>query len=168
MPDGPGGFLRGSTCPAVLRNHWKENCIFTYGAVTLFGRPFQTVRLTRLFPRLTSWPNGVSAAPPRDYYGPTTPGSPRGSPGLGCSDFARRYFRNHCCFLFLWVLRWFTSPGLLRTPMYSAHDDRCSHRPGFPIRTSPDHSLPAAPRSISSLSHVLHRLLAPRHPHACP
>ncbi len=30
--------------------------------------------------------------------------------GLGSSGFARRYSRNHNCFLFLWVLRWFTSP----------------------------------------------------------
>ena len=35
---------------------------------------------------------------------------------------------------------------------------------GFPIRKSPDHSLLTAPRSLSQLHHVLHRLLAPRHP----
>src|SRR5438445_390170 len=29
------------------------------------------------------------------------------------SDFARHYFRNHGCFLFLQVLRWFTSLSLL-------------------------------------------------------
>ena len=29
--------------------------------------------------------------------------------GLGCFRFARRYFGNHCCFLFLKVLRCFTS-----------------------------------------------------------
>ena len=33
---------------------------------------------------------------------------------MGSSGFARRYYRNHCCFLFLWVLRWFTSP---RSPL---------------------------------------------------
>src|ERR1039457_1842977 len=41
--------------------------------------------------------------------GPATPSSPFGSLGLGYSDFARHYFRNHGCFLFLQVLRWFTS-----------------------------------------------------------
>src|SRR5271170_2820171 len=45
LPDGPGRFPQGSTCPAVLRSRWKEDCIFTYGAVTLYGRPFQTVQL---------------------------------------------------------------------------------------------------------------------------
>ena len=30
----------------------KEDCIFAYGAVTLYGRPFQTVRLTLSYPFL--------------------------------------------------------------------------------------------------------------------
>src|SRR5207253_3112199 len=52
LPDGPGRFPQGSTCPAVLRSHLKEDCIFIYGAVTLYGRPFQTVRLTLPYPSL--------------------------------------------------------------------------------------------------------------------
>src|SRR3954466_10972091 len=36
--------------------------------------------------------------------------------GLASSDFARHYSRNHCCCLFLWVLRCFTSPRSLPTP----------------------------------------------------
>jgi hypothetical protein len=36
--------------------------------------------------------------------------------GLASSDFARHYSRNHCCFLFLWVLRCFTSPRSLYPP----------------------------------------------------
>jgi hypothetical protein len=75
-----------------------------------------------------------------------------GSLGLGCSAFARHYLRNHGCFLFLRVLRWFTSPGSLRRPMDSDGDDRRSRRPGSPIRTSPDHSLFAAPRGFSQLT----------------
>jgi hypothetical protein len=71
---------------------------------------------------------------------------------LGCSEFARHYFRNHSCFLFLRVLRWFTSPGSPRHPMNSDDANRCSHRLGFPIRTSPDHSLLAASRSLSQLT----------------
>ena len=34
--------------------------------------------------------------------------------GLGCSDFARHYFRNRFYFLFLRVIRCFSSPGSLR------------------------------------------------------
>jgi hypothetical protein len=52
LPDGPGGFTQGFSCPALLRSHWKEDCIFTYGAITLYGRPFQTVRLTLPYPPL--------------------------------------------------------------------------------------------------------------------
>src|SRR5437016_5999526 len=37
----------------------------------------------------------------------------RNATGLGCSDFARHYFRNRGFFLFLQVLRWFTSLSLL-------------------------------------------------------
>ena len=48
--------------------------------------------------------------------------------------------------------------------MHSAGGDTPSRVPGFPIRKSPDHSLVAdSPRHIAG-SHVLHRLLMPRHP----
>ncbi len=60
LPDGPGRFPQGSTCPAVLRSHWKEDCIFTYGAVTLYGRPFQTVRLTQFLSLFLSKLSAVS------------------------------------------------------------------------------------------------------------
>jgi len=36
--------------------------------------------------------------------------------GLASSAFARHYLRNHGCFLFLWVLRCFTSPRSLLPP----------------------------------------------------
>ncbi len=87
-----------------------------------------------------------------DYCGPATPLSPFESNGLGCSDFARHYSRNHGCFLFLQVLRWFTSLSLLDYPMYSDKRNRCSHRSGFPIRKSPDRGLLASPRGLSQLT----------------
>ena len=54
--------------------------------------------------------------------------------GLASSDFARHYSRNHNCFLFLWVLRCFTSPRSLHTPYFiqvqvTAHD--CGWVPPF-------------------------------------
>src|SRR5206468_8772833 len=142
LPDGPGRFPQGSTCPAVLRSHLKEDCIFIYGAVTLYGRPFQTVLLTLTYPSFNramcqAWRPDL----PLDYCDPATPDSPFESSGLGCSEFARHYYRNHGCFLFLGVLRWFTSPRSLRTTMNSSHDNWCSHQMGSPIRTSPDHRL---------------------------
>ena len=87
-----------------------------------------------------------------DDCGPATPGSPCESPGLGYSEFARHYFRNHGCFLFLEVLRWFTSLRLPVHPMDSDARNECSHPLGFPIRKSPDHSLLAASRGLSQLT----------------
>ena len=43
-----------------------------------------------------------------DYTVRTPVGKPT---GLGSSAFARRYLRNHFCFLFLRLLRCFSSPG---------------------------------------------------------
>ena len=78
--------------------------------------------------------------------------------GLGSSAFARRYLRNRVFFLFLRVLRCFSSPGSPRTAMYSLHADR-----GFLCRVSPFRYLriigyvllPEAFRSLSRLSSAL-------------
>jgi hypothetical protein len=84
--------------------------------------------------------------------------------GLASSAFARHYSRNHYCFLFQRVLRCFTSPRSPLHPMYSGTGDTTQLVPGFPIRTSWDHSsVDNSPRPIAA-SHVLHRLLVPRHP----
>ena len=55
----------------------------------------------------------------------------RNSTGLGSCAFARHYLRNHFCFLFLRVLRCFSSPGL---PGALRRDWRCQS--GCPIRKS--------------------------------
>jgi hypothetical protein len=128
-----------------------EDCIFEYGALTLSGRPSHAVLLTLPYHPFNPQ-HSLSPMNTGHYCGPTTPLSPLESNGLGSSDFARHYFRNHGCFLFLRVLRWFTSPGSLRTPMCSAHGSRCPHLVGSPIRISPDHRLLAPPRSFSQLA----------------
>ena len=93
--------------------------LFAYGAFTLCRRSFQIVRLRNRF------------VTPRRHCsstmsGPATPLLQRlqtwHNNGLGCSLFARRYWGNRFCFLFLRVLRWFTSPGWLRHPMNSDGD----------------------------------------------
>src|SRR6476620_1411927 len=48
--------------------------------------------------------------------------------------------------------------------MYSVMSNWKLPQLGFPIRTSPDQSLLTAPRGSFVVRHVLHRLLAPRHP----
>ena len=55
-------------------------------------------------------------------------------------------------FLFLRVLRCFSSPGALHIPMNSVYDDQTLLWPGSPIRISADHNLFAVPRSFSQLT----------------
>src|SRR5690349_10329715 len=86
--------------------------------------------------------------------------------GLASSSFARHYSRNHYCFLFLRVLRCFTSPRSLHAPYVFRCGSPGNSRPwrGFPIRTPWDHSpVIDSPRLIAD-SYVLLRLLMPRHP----
>ncbi len=84
--------------------------------------------------------------------------------GLGCSRFARHYSGNHDCFIFLRLLRCFSSAGLLvrsyvfTTPYTDITQCGLSHSE---IRGSQAAS--AYSRLIAG-NHVLHRLLVPRHP----
>ena len=90
--------------------------------------------------------------------------NPRTNPGLGCSDFARRYLRNKCLSLFLQVLRCFSSLRSPCTPMNSVHSDWELPQPRFRIQKSPDRRLFASfPEHIAGY-HVFHRLSMPRHP----
>ena len=78
--------------------------------------------------------------------------------GLGLSGFARRYFRNHCCFLFLRLLRCFSSPGSLPYVMDWRMDDTSSSYRVSPfrhLRIKDYLHLPAAFRSLSRLSSAL-------------
>jgi hypothetical protein len=72
--------------------------------------------------------------------------------GLGCCDFARHYFRNRGFFLFLQVLRWFTSLSSLISDYVFIGLYPGFTRMGFPIRTSPGQSLLAALRGLSQLA----------------
>ena len=83
--------------------------------------------------------------------------------GLGCSAFARRYWRNHYCFLFLWVLRWFTSPRCLRTAYGFSGGFFGINQRGFPHSEIPGSKLVCSSPGLIAAYRVLHRLLAPRH-----
>ena len=78
--------------------------------------------------------------------------------GLGFSAFARRYSRNHCCFLLLRVLRCFSSPGW---PHFVV---ACLPHAGFPHSgTRGSTAICASPRLFAAC-HALLRLREPRHP----
>ena len=79
-------------------------------------------------------------------------------PGLGSFHFARRYFGNRFFFLFLRLLRCFSSPGSPCMPMYSPCSDWSSSRRVSPfrhLRINGHLLLPAAFRSLSRLSSAL-------------
>ena len=83
--------------------------------------------------------------------------------GLGSFPFARRYLGNRTFFLFLRVLRCFSSPGV---PSYTYFIEcmileGCSSR--FPhSEISGSQSICDSPKHIGAYP-VLHRLLVPRH-----
>ena len=78
--------------------------------------------------------------------------------GLGSSNFARRYFRNRCFFLFLSLLRCFSSGGSPRIPMDSVYDTWSLSMWVSPFRYPwiiAYLQLPKAFRSLSRLSSAL-------------
>ena len=107
---------------------------------------------TGLSPSPAGFPKAVLLSPPV-ICAVRTPRRTRR--GLGSSGFARRYSRNRCFFLFLRLLRCFSSPGSPPHVMDWRADARV-----FPVRVSPFRNLrisghvllPAAYRSLSRLS----------------
>ena len=114
--------------------------VFRYGAFTLSGRLSQNRSLN-----LSQW-----------FMQSVTPACTHA--GLGSFHFARRYSGNRVFFLFLRLLRCFSSPGSLRTAMYSPHGTGSSFRwvsPFRHLRVSGYLLLTAAFRSLSRLSSAL-------------
>ena len=125
----PSGFLVSRRTPdyASLAQY------FIYGSFTLFAVSFQILRLyiTIL----------LSRSLPQEHY----------ILGLGFSDFARHYSRNHFCFLFLRVLRCFSSPGSPCITIYSLCNNMILLMLSSLIRISTHLRIFAPPRSFSQL-----------------
>ena len=140
-----------------------EGCTYVYTTLTHYGQASQPVQLRTTF--ITRRPVN---SPVRMVPQPPTCNACQLShtPGLASSAFARHYSRNHFCFLFLWVLRCFTSPRSLQLPYIFRQrlPDMTPVFQGFPIRKSTDQSsFTSSPWLIAGYN-VLHRLLMPRHP----
>ena len=113
---------------------------FTYGAFTLCGRLSQN--------RSVSFQESLMQS--------VTPECTHS--GLGSSTFARRYLQNRVFFLFLRVLRCFSSPGSLPYVMDWRMDDGGVLRRVSPFRDLRINGyllLPEAYRSLSRLSSAL-------------
>jgi hypothetical protein len=152
LRDGPRRFTRDSTCPALLRNLSNEPSHFRL-------RDFHP--LWSAFPsRSTSLMVGNSSAlrPDRPY-----------NPLVQAREFGLFRVRSPLlaeslsCFLFLWVLRWFTSP---RSPPPTYGFSRGSlgmTQGGLPHSEIAGSKPVCGSPTLIAADHVLHRLLAPRH-----
>ena len=107
---GRPGFVRNFTCSVLLGCLSKRPFYFTYEAFTLYGSIFQ---LDSVIKRLCNSFGVLQDS----ATGPSTPFTQRLQAwhvyGLGCAPFAHHYLGYLLRFLFLRVLRCFTSPGQL-------------------------------------------------------
>src|SRR3954454_17469210 len=113
LTGGPARFtrhFRGSVLLGVTSQSRRLTCTGVSPSTPGFSNPLQ---LRRRFLTLCWFGRTSSTAPQPHVRNACRLSHVR---GLACSDFARHYSRNHCCFLFLWVLRCFTSPRSLQTP----------------------------------------------------
>jgi hypothetical protein len=154
LGDGPPGFPQGFSCPVVLGNGTKEGTEpFAYGAVTLFGGTFQgpSARLV------------LGNFPACAVLRPTTPREPKPSRFGLFRVRSPLLTESLICFLFLRVLRWFTSPGLLLPAYAFSRGSLNLPSEGLP-HSEILGSMPVcgSPRLIAAC-HVLHRFSAPRH-----
>ena len=111
---------------------------YVYGAITRFGQTFQSIPL-----HINS--NSVVLQPQNCLN----------NSGLGSSHFDRHYSGNHYCFLFLRLMRCFSSPGL---PLHIAvwyHAEAWWVVPFGNLRINSYLPIPAAYRSLSRPSSPL-------------
>ena len=131
--DGPPFFRQDSSCPDVLRIPSASEQFRLQGFYLL----------SRCFPTLFGYRSRCVCEGPYPARIATC--------GLGSSDFARHYSRNRSYFLFLRVLRCFSSPGSPRRTIDSYGDTATLLAVRSRIRISADLGSFAAPRSFSQL-----------------
>ena len=112
----------------------SSTLFFAYRTLTFFGQPSHAVQL--IFVVLNAVRNTGMIA----------------HPGLASSAFARHYLRNLGWFLFLVLLRCFSSDGSPRTVMNWLYDAETWLPADFSIRISADQFVLADPRSFSQLT----------------
>ena len=133
----------------ATQEHPKASSDFGYGDFTLFVGTFQVLHLSSKVPR----------------RGPTTPGA---SSRFGLIRFRSPLLTESILFLFLRLLRCFTSPGIaclfltsisgFKKERWRINTTRLPHS-----EISGSKRVCRSPKLIAAY-HVLHRLLAPRHP----
>ena len=119
--------------------------LFAYRTLTFFGWLSHTILLSLCNTVLCPNPESITTL------------------GLASSVFARHYLRNLCWFLFLALLRCFSSGGSPHIPMYSVYDDQTFLWLDCSIRKSTDITLTYSSPRLIAVCHVLLRLSVPRH-----
>lgn len=113
LPGGPGRFTADFRGPPLLGNTHRRSATFTYRTLTVYGQPFQTVRLATDFVTPRTSVSLFSRVPQPDHATPDSITRSRFS--LNPLSLATTHGIT-ICFLFLRVLRCFTSPRSLHTP----------------------------------------------------
>ena len=152
MPDGPGGFPRDFSCPAVLRNLPIEPDGFRLQDCHLLWSDFPDGSTSDLVYHSTA-------------LRPSRPYNPREqAPWFGLLRVRSPLLAESLtCFLFLQVLRWFTSLRCLPHSYEFRAGYSGINRSGFPHSEIPGSKLVCSSPGLIAAYRVLHRLLAPRH-----
>jgi hypothetical protein len=118
----------------LLGNTLESRAGLTYRAVTVYGQPFQALPLPARFLtpcRISSSGQAVPQPPLRNARWLSR------AIGLASSAFAHHYSRNRNCFLFLRVLRCFTSPRYHPLPYAFRQGRPPMTAAGFPHSETP-------------------------------
>ena len=144
LADGPAGFTRGSTCPALLR--------IMEGFARLRVPAFH--RLRGDFPDASAR-SALATAPVLQ------PRRDRNRAGLGSSPVARHYWGNHVLFSLPRGTKMFQFPRFASAESRGWQSVRL---PGCPIRVPPDQRPLASPRGFSQLAAPFFAFPSHRHP----
>ena len=112
----------------------SDSLYLKYRTFTFFGPAFLPCSSIKLSPYICPYPRDPKTS------------------GLGSFPFARRYSENRVYFLFLRLLRCFSSPGSLHYTMYSCNDNVYLYTLRSRIRTSVGRSSLTALHSFSQLA----------------
>ena len=141
-----------SRVPRYSGTYPASRSVFAYGAVTLYGRPFQSVRLT--YRLVTRRPYGLA--------GPTTP--PCKHDGLGYVRVRSPLLAESLLFSLPPGTEMVHFPGLARTRLWIQRAVSGFYPEGLPHSEIPGSKGASPSPRLFAGSHVLLRRLAPRHP----
>ena len=167
LPDGPGRFPQGSSCPAVLRNHWKARSHFHLQGCHLLWPAFPDRSINAFLSLVTSPDPGSLPRPGARWCLWSC------NPALSLRIARFRLFRFRSPLLS--ESRLFSSPPgteMVHFPGFASPPYEFRRRflmfapGGFPHSDISGSQPVSGSPKLFAAGHVLLRLFAPRHPHA--